>query len=200
MHRCLVFLIAGWSGFYVMAIEMLGGRLLAPHFGSGVYVWGAVITVFMLALSLGYLLGGQLSIHAPSRRRLALLLLAAALAGLPVVLSGEAMLDRVFDLVQDPRYGSLVGAVLLFFLPTFFSGMVSPYAVRLLVRDRHLSGRVAGILYFVSTLGSAAGTLVTSFYLVLHFDVDLIVWALLGLSALLGVVSLSAGEGHEKGA
>ena len=69
--------------------------------------------------------------------------------------------------VPDPRFGSLLSAVALFFVPTFFSGMVSPYAVRLLVQDRNSSGRHAGQLYFVSTFGSAAGTLLTSFYLVL---------------------------------
>ena len=42
-----------------MAVELLGGRLLAPTFGSSIYVWGAIITVFMLALSLGYLAGGR---------------------------------------------------------------------------------------------------------------------------------------------
>ena len=36
-----------------MGVELLGGRLLAPYFGSSIYVWGAIITVFMLALSLG---------------------------------------------------------------------------------------------------------------------------------------------------
>ena len=62
MYRALLYLIAGWSGFFVMAIELLGGRLLAPYFGSSIYVWGAIITVFMLALSLGYLLGGRASL------------------------------------------------------------------------------------------------------------------------------------------
>ncbi len=62
MHRILLYLIAGWSGFFVMAIELLGGRLLAPYFGSSIYVWGAIISVFMLALSLGYLCGGRASL------------------------------------------------------------------------------------------------------------------------------------------
>src|SRR5579863_9297341 len=95
MHRLLLYLIAGWSGFYVMAIELLGGRLLAPYFGSSIYVWGAIITVFMLALSLGYLCGGRASLRAPSLRRLALMLLAAALTTLPVLLYGDALLDRL---------------------------------------------------------------------------------------------------------
>ena len=61
MYRMHLYLIAGWSGFFVMALELLGGRLLAPYFGSSIYVWGAIITVFMLALSVGYLAGGYWS-------------------------------------------------------------------------------------------------------------------------------------------
>ena len=61
-------LIAGWSGFYVMLVELLGGRFIAPYFGSSVYVWGSVIFVFMIGLAIGYLLGGIYSRHNPSVR------------------------------------------------------------------------------------------------------------------------------------
>ena len=189
MYRVLLFLIAGWSGFFVMAIELLGGRLLAPYFGSSIYVWGAIITVFMLALSLGYLWGGYASLHAPSLRRLALILLAAAAATLPVLLWGDCLLEHLSALIADPRFGSLAAATLLFFLPTCISGMVSPYAVRLLVADRASAGQLAGKLYFVSTAGSAAGTLLTSFYLVLYLEVNQILMLLLAVSALVGVVA-----------
>src|SRR3984957_19765300 len=107
MYRALLYLIAGWSGYFVMGVELLGGRLLAPYFGSSIYVWGAIISVFMLALSLGYLLGGRASLHAPSLRRLALILLAAAAAALPVLLLGDTLLDRLSGVMTDPRFGSL---------------------------------------------------------------------------------------------
>ena len=74
LHRALLYLIAGWSGYYVMGIELLGGRLFAPYFGSSIYVWGAIITVFMLALSIGYLCGGRASLREPTLERLALIL------------------------------------------------------------------------------------------------------------------------------
>ncbi len=182
----MVFCIAGWSGFFVMGVELLSGRILAPSFGSGIYVWGGIITVFMLALSVGYLVGGRLSMTRPTLRKLAALLLVAAAATAPVPLLGDTVLDWLFGLVHDPRYGSLVSATLLFFVPTAICGMVSPYAVRLLVSEYRLSGQVAGLLYFVSTLGSAAGTLITSFYLVLWLDVDEILWGLVAITALLG--------------
>jgi len=192
----MVFSIAGWSGFFVMGVELLSGRILAPTFGSGIYVWGGIITVFMLALSVGYLAGGRLSLHRPTLRRLALLLMLAAAATAPVALFNEPVLDWLFGVVRDPRYGTLVSATLLFFIPTAICGMVSPYAVRLLVSEYRQSGQVAGLLYFVSTLGSAAGTLITSFYLVLWLDVDQILWGLAGVSVLLGAGGVAMRERH----
>jgi hypothetical protein len=189
VRTVLAYLIAGWSGFFVMAVELLGGRLLAPTFGSSIYVWGAIITVFMLALSLGYLAGGRYSMSAPSVRRLGAILIIAALTVVPLLVFAEPMLDALSQAVPDPRFGSLLSAVALFFVPTFFSGMVSPYAVRLLVQDRQSSGRHAGQLYFVSTFGSAAGTLLTSFYLVLLLEVNQILLGLLLISVAIGVAA-----------
>jgi hypothetical protein len=173
-----------------MGVELLSGRILAPSFGSGIYVWGGIITVFMLALSLGYLVGGRWSLHAPTLRRLALLLVVAAATTAPVALTAESLLDRLFDAFHDPRYGSLVSATLLFFVPTAICGMVSPYAVRLLVGEYRVSGQVAGLLYFVSTLGSAAGTLLTSFYFVLWFDIGQILWGMTAISLALGAAGM----------
>lgn len=194
MRIILSYLIAGWSGFFVMAVELLGGRLMAPTFGSSIYVWGAIITIFMLALSLGYLAGGRYSMIRPNVRRLGALLIIAAATVLPILVFGERMLDAVSIAVPDPRFGSLLAASCLFFVPTFFSGMVSPYAVRLVVKDQASAGRHAGQLYFVSTFGSAAGTLLTSFYLVLLLEVNQILIALMAISLALGAAAVVAGE------
>jgi MFS family permease len=199
VNRFLVFCIAGWSGFFVMGVELLSGRILAPSFGSGIYVWGGIITVFMLALAFGYLLGGRLSLWQPTLRKLALLLIVAAATTAPVALLADVVLDWLFGIFHDPRYGSLVSATLLFFIPTAVCGMVSPYAVRLLVSEYRLSGQVAGLLYFVSTLGSAAGTLMTSFYLVLWLEVGQILWGMTAISALLGVIGMMVPERERAG-
>lgn len=188
--RIAIFTIAAWSGYYVMAVELLSGRILAPSFGNSIYVWGGIITVFMLALSLGYLLGGQMSLFTPTLRRLGLVLIAAALASLPIVVVGDRVLDWIFEHIQDPRYASLAASALLFFVPTAISGMVSPYAVRLLATSVASTGRSAGVLYFVSTFGSAAGTILTSFYMVLWFEVNQIFVGMIAVSLLLGLAAL----------
>ncbi len=178
--------IAGWSGFYVMLVELLSGRLIAPSFGSSIYVWGSVIFVFMLGLAIGYLLGGIYSRYSPSVRRLCGILIVSALTTLPTLLFGTAFLDFMFNTITDPRFGSLVTCLGLFLVPTVFAGMVSPYAIRIIVKNKESSGHDAGYLYFVSTLGSSLGTLLTAFYLVLLFEVNTILMVAIGISVILG--------------
>ena len=108
--------------------------------------------------------------------------------------AGDAMMELVFMNLEDPRYGSLVAAGLLFFVPTAVLGMIAPYSVRLLVDNRETSGQVAGSLYFISTLGSALGTLATSFYFVLWFDLNVIIMSLQAALATGGVVAIVAGR------
>jgi hypothetical protein len=194
MRRTIVNVLAFTGGFVIMALELLGGRVLAPYFGNSIYVWGSIITVFMLSLALGYLIGGRLSMRNPSLLRFALLFLAGAALIYPLVLYGEALMRVIFDHIEDPRYGSLVAAAALFMLPTVVLGRISPYSVRLLVTDADRSGHTAGTLYFVSTLGSALGTLLTSFYLVLWFEINTIVTLLAAVLLLLAAVGFAAGR------
>lgn len=193
MSTVHVYLLVFIGGFSVMSIELLGGRILAPYFGSSIYVWGSIITVFMLALSVGYLLGGRFSLARPGLTRLGLIFLVCALTVLPLVIWRALLMAWVFERVEDPRYGSLVAAVVLFFVPTACLGFISPYAVRLLVEKVDHSGHVAGKLYFVSTAGSALGTLLTSFYFVLWFEVDTILFALAGALAACAAAALADG-------
>ena len=175
MKAITVNVLAFGGGFVIMSLELLGGRILAPYFGSSIYVWGSIITVFMVSLSLGYLLGGYLSIKEPSLSRFGSIFLMAGIILYPLVFGAEPMMSWIFQHLEDPRYGSLAAALVLFVVPTVILGIISPYAVRLLVTIKEESGRVAGSLYFVSTLGSALGTLMTSFYLVLWLEVDTII-------------------------
>ena len=178
--------IAGWSGFYVMLVELLSGRLIAPSFGSNIYVWGSVIFIFMLGLSIGYLLGGIYSNYSPSVPRLCGILIASALTTLPTVLFGTWALDEAVYYIADPRFGSLATCIGFFLVPTIFAGMISPYAIRIIVKNRESSGYDAGYLYFISTLGSSLGTLITAFYLVLLFEVNTVLIAAIGISVVLG--------------
>ncbi|WP_193049775.1 fused MFS/spermidine synthase [Pseudoalteromonas undina] len=189
--NALIYFLAFSSGFSIMGIELLGGRILAPYFGSSVHIWGSIITVFMLSLSFGYLLGGKLSIRHPSLTKYGLIFLVASIMVVPIALFAEPIMAFIFSHIEDSRYGSLLASTALFFIPTIILGMISPYSVRLLVTNSERSGQVAGGLYFVSTLGSALGTIITSFYMVLAFDVNTIILGFAGVLGSLGLIAIS---------
>ncbi len=197
-QKLVIYLIVGWSGYFVMALELLGGRALAPYFGTGIYIWGAIITLFMLSLSIGYLLGGHFSARQPNLRKLSLILGAATLAALPCAVGSNFILERVFDAVPDPRYGALLASIALFFLPITISGAVSPYGIRLLVEGLGTSGKVAGNVFFISTFGSAAGTLLTSFYLVLLFELDQLFYGMMLISILVATLGILMDGGKKE--
>lgn len=189
--KALVLVAAFTSGFVIMSIEMLGGRIIAPWFGGDIYVWGSIITVFMLSLSLGYLIGGRLTLRENAGLRpFAMIFFSAAVLILPLLFAADQIMAWIFERIIDPRYGSLAASMALFFLPSTVMGMVSPYSVRLLTQSKESSGASAGFLYFVSTLGSALGTLATSFYLVALFEINQIVLGAAFAMAAVAVVTL----------
>ncbi|MBN1443221.1 MAG: fused MFS/spermidine synthase [Planctomycetes bacterium] len=158
-------------GWVLMGLEIVGGRLLSPVFGSGIWVWGSVITVFLAALSTGYFLGGILSGRWPSGRGLAAVIFLAGVSILPIAIWYREAGEWFADLGLHERWGSLLAAIALFFIPSALLGMVSPYAVRLVTREVRTVGISAGTLYAVSTLGSCLGCLITAFYLILWLGI-----------------------------
>ena len=199
LQNALVYLLAFSSGFCIMGIELLGGRILAPFFGSSVHIWGSIITVFMLSLSFGYLIGGKLSTRSASLAKYGVIFLCAGVMVTPIVLWSQPIMELIFVNIEDSRYGSFVASTALFFIPTIILGMISPYSVRLLVTDKNKSGQVAGKLYFVSTLGSALGTIITSFYFVLWFEINAIIIAFSTTLIGLGIAAIAFNYWFAKG-
>ena len=168
LRAVAIILVACVCGWFVMELEVLGVRVLAPYFGSAVYVvMGSVIGVFLLSLSVGYMLGGWLSKKANSKRALGVNLMAAGawLCAMPFFI--EPVCDGIFNFGLDEKWGSLLAAVVLFGPPTVLLGTVSPTAVRWLTRRASDSGLNAGLVLAFSTVASFAGCVVTAFYLVL---------------------------------
>lgn len=191
IQQGVIYALSFSSGFSIMGIELLGGRILAPYFGSSIYIWGSIITVFMLSLSMGYLLGGKLSTLSTSLKHFAFIFILSGICVLPIGFYATALMELIFIYIEDSRYGSLLAATALFLIPTTILGMISPYAIRLLVKNTDESGKVAGKLYFTSTLGSALGTIFTSFYLVLWFDINQIIFGFSFLLISLGCLAIS---------
>jgi len=168
VHTGVIVLMVCGCGWFIMELEVLGVRALAPYFGSAVYVvMGSVIGVFLLGLSSGYLLGGWLSRKASSKLVLGTNLIAAGvwLCAMPFFI--EPVCEGIFNIGLDEKWGSLMASVVLFGVPIVLLGTVSPAAVRWLTTEASDSGFNAGVVLALSTAGSFAGCIVTAFYLVL---------------------------------
>jgi len=199
LARRRVTLLVFVSGAVLMALEIAGSRVLAPVFGSSVFVWGSLIGIFLGAMSGGYWLGGWLSHRWP--RPLLLHTLLAAAGGFILLLPlWAAPLCRALAggtegwIDLGPRLGPLTAALVLFALPSLLMGVTSPFAVRLLAVDLERVGALAGRLYAVGTLGSIAGTLVTAFWLIPSFGVNAILTAMGLLLAATAAVTLPRGR------
>jgi spermidine synthase len=162
LHYAVVFV----SGAVLMSLEIVGSRVLAPHFGSSIFVWGSLISVVMAALSVGYYWGGWLSARVPSYGRLLTLLLipGAFIFFLPFVY--PAVNDWVAQEDFGSRLNPLIACAIYFLPPGVFLGTISPYVIRLSATQLATVGSTAGTLYAVSTCGSIFGTLLTAFYLI----------------------------------
>jgi len=153
-------------GAIVMSFEILGSRVLAPNFGSSVFVWGSLISVFLAGLSAGYYLGGRLADINPSSRKLSLIIIAPGLLLLTFPLYSAPVSDWIFMQDLGVRMSPLSASSALFLIPSVFLGIVSPYTAKLMICSLHTSGKTIGMLYALSTFGSIIGTLITSFYLI----------------------------------
>lgn len=174
-------------GALVMSYEILGSRVLAPNFGSSVFVWGSLISVFLAGLSAGYYFGGKIADIAPSTKKLGLIIIFPGVLFLLFPLYGPLISDWIFDLDLGIRMSPLLASIILFFVPSVFLGMVSPYTVKLMMCSLQTSGTTVGTLYALSTFGSIVGTLITSFYLITIAGVKMLI---MGQGLVLAVITL----------
>jgi len=150
------------TGAAVMVIELLGTRLIAPFYGTSLYVWTSVIAVTLIALALGYYLGGR---WADRTRRTGLSVIIALSGVLTLIIPG---LTGPVLLATDPlglRWGSFVATLILFTPSLLMLGMVGPFAVKMSTESLAGVGASTGAIYAVSTVGSVIGTLFLGFYL-----------------------------------
>ena len=153
-----------------LGVEFGASRLLAPYFGTSLYVWGVLIGLILIYLSAGYVIGGRLADRHPHDE---LLYQVTAWAGLwigliplvsyPVLLASQ---QGFKELSVGLVLGTLLAVVLMFAAPVILLGCVSPFAIRLLLKDVATGGNTAGRVYALSTAGSILGTFLPVFWFI----------------------------------
>jgi len=193
MSRPLLLVVVSLSGACVLALELLGTRVLGPFYGVSLFLWSALISVTLAALATGYALGGRWADRGPRATRLSAVLALAGLWVLAIPWLRAPLLAAAEGL--GLRATVLVASFALFFPPLALLGMVSPYAIRLAARRVDEVGRVSGDLFAVSTLASVAAALLTGFVLIPSIGVTRLL-ILVGATLLTAAALARAGGGR----
>ena len=162
-------LIVFITGAVVMALELVGSRIVAPYLGTSIYVWTSLIGIILASLSLGYYWGGRLADKKPEYRTFSLLILASAFLVGIISLIKTPVLVSISKFVPDVRLAAVLAATLLFAPSSTVLGTISPYAIKLRMKDLEHSGATVGRLYAISTVGSIIGTFLAGFFLISFF-------------------------------
>ncbi len=180
----LIYVNAFLVGGVLMGFEMLGSRYLFPYFGGGIGSWAGLISTVLVALTIGYLVGGAIVDKYPSPRVIAVSIAAAAVYLALIPLNADRVISSILRSVGDGPLGVLLASSVLLLFPLSLLGTLSPVAVRLLIRSTSQTGRVAGLVYGVSTIGNVFGTLFTTFTLIPTIGSRSITYLFAGILAL----------------
>lgn len=186
----LLYLVAFIEGGAVMAIELAGAKMIAPFFGTSLFVWASVLAVTLGGLAAGYFAGGWATYRFPPLR----LLFWELLAGTLLIALMPFLAVKLMSLTggMGLRSGSLLSSFSFMFLPLFCMGMISPTLIQLQNREMKGTGKTAGTVYAISTLGGIIMTLLMGFYFLPEWGIRISVFfaaALLGSMVILVVIT-----------
>ncbi|MBI2966638.1 MAG: fused MFS/spermidine synthase [Bacteroidetes bacterium] len=173
------------EGASLMAVELIGAKLIAPFYGNSLYVWAAVLATTLGGLALGYFTGGWISTRFPSVKTLALIIGISALIVIVMPHTSYFIMDATLGL--ELRLGILISCIFFLTPPLFCFGLVGPLVVRLSTTDVRSVGKVAGTTYFISTAGGVVATFLYGFYFIPFIGLRMssyITGAALGIMAL----------------
>lgn len=172
MEKYVFGIVVFVCGAVVMVFELVGSRVFGPYFGTSIFVWTSLIGMILGSLSVGYYVGGILADKKPDVSILSnIILLAAVSIGITVLLK-DILIVFLIDSIPDNRWALILASFILFAPAGVLLGIVSPYVVKLRMKNLDISGVTVGNLYALSTAGSIAGTFLAGFYLIPHFGTN----------------------------
>ena len=161
-----IYVCAFLVGGVLMGFEMLGSRYLFPYFGGSIGTWASLISTVLCALAIGYFAGSAIVDRHPSQRTIAISILVAAAYLAFVPASADPVMSKILNELGDGPSATLLASTVLLLVPLTLLGTFSPIAVSILTRSADEAGRIAGLVYGVSTVGNVVGTLLTTFTLI----------------------------------
>lgn len=172
-EKYFIYVVIFTSGVVTMTLEIIGVRMVAPIIGTTTAVWATIIGVILVALSLGYIIGGKIADVFPARNFIPLFLFLSAGTLFSLVYI-KNLVWNIFPFL--PYIGAgFISAVSLFLAPAMMLSAITTYAIRRTIASLDVVGTTSGLLYGISTAGNVFGIFTTSFFLIPRFPLFTIV-------------------------
>ncbi len=159
------------EGGVVMAAELIGAKILAPFFGTSLYVWSTVMAITLGGLAMGYFIGGWLSHKKKSVKTLLIVTLLASVFVMIMPVMAKFLME--YMILFNFFTALIISTVIFLFPPVFLMGMVSPLIINLVTTEKEKAGMMSGLVYAISTLGGIISTFLTGFYIVPEFGLTM---------------------------
>jgi len=187
-HHAILLAVFFVSGFSALAYQVGWQRLLFAAIGVDIESITIIVSVFMLGLGLGALLGGKLAEYAPHK---IILFFAVAEAGIGLFgLVSPTIIPALGEALTGSSRGMVALAVYLFLaFPTLLMGATLPMLVEYVDRKLDNVGVSIGQLYFINTLGAALGAFATGFILFVFLDINQTIYAAASANLLVSAVA-----------
>lgn len=173
------------EGAAVMTVELAGAKILAPVFGTSLYVWAATLGITLLSLTTGYYSGGYISSKTTSPKPIFQVLFWAGIFTLLMPITSNYMLKTTIQF--DVRIGASISLLIFMMPPLMCMGMTSPLIIRFFTHHAEMAGKSAGTVYAISTLGGIFSTFLTGFYLLPELGIKFTI-LICGLTLIIPVV------------
>ncbi len=161
-NRNYLFFTVFTAGMATLAVEFVTSRMLQTVYGTSNIVWANVIGLVLLFLTIGYFIGGKLADKNPDPKLFYTLVTLAGFSSTFFLLLTSFILKSTAITLAKLNFGSMIGSLVAVFIclsiPITLLGCISPFAIRLGVRNIEEAGRVSGRIYSISTWGSLVGT------------------------------------------
>ena len=180
MMHLLFYALIFVNGILSMGFQIVAARELAPYFGASIIVWSFLISTFLIAFSAGSFFGGAVS----TRPRRVISMAWWSVSALTVLgfavnaLARRPILRTIETGVESIYVGLGVACAALFLVPVLALTSLTPICVEFVSqwKSTERSGRAAGLVYGVSTLGNIVGVMLTALVLVPHFSLSTILY------------------------
>lgn len=180
------------SGFIILALEILGVRILGPYTGTSVPVWAAIISVTLVGSSLGYY-GGGFFADRTQKKSFFLGMVVVASLFIAIIPDGRSVLHIITPFFSY-EISALIGASILLLIPTICLSAIITYAIRILVKGLDTIAQVHGDMYGLATIGSAVGVFGTSYLLVPLFSVPHILYGFAATILFCGIAAIAENQ------